>query len=32
MSCGEDVEQKINGVIKYLPIGSEKIIEEDRGS
>jgi len=32
MSCGEDVEQKINGVIKYLPIGSDKIIEEEHGS
>ena len=32
MSCGEDVEQKVNGVIKYLPIGQDRIIEEDRGS
>ena len=31
MSCGEEVEQKINGVIKYLPLGSDKI-EEKRGS
>ena len=23
MNCGLDVEQKINGVIRYLPLGSE---------
>ena len=28
MNCGADVEQKINGVIKYLPIGQDKIIED----
>ena len=27
MNCGSDVEQKINGVIKYLPIGREKVLE-----
>tara|TARA_R100001086_G_scaffold96562_1_gene48011 strand:- start:109 stop:330 length:222 start_codon:yes stop_codon:yes gene_type:complete len=27
MNCGIDVEQKINGVIKYLPIGRDKIVE-----
>jgi len=27
MSCGFDVEQKINGVIRYLPIGKETAIE-----
>ena len=27
MNCGFDVEQKINGVIKYLPLGQDKIIE-----
>ena len=27
MNCGFDVEQKINGVIKYLPLGRNKIIE-----
>ena len=32
MSCGEDVEQKINGVIKYLPIGRDRIIEKENGS
>ena len=32
MTCGEDVKQYINGVIKYLPIGQEKLIEEDHGT
>jgi hypothetical protein len=32
MSCGEDVEQKINGVIKYIPIGQDRIIEKENGS
>ena len=27
MNCGSDVEQKINGVIRYLPIGKETVIE-----
>ena len=27
MNCGFDVEQKINGVIRYLPIGKDTIIE-----
>ena len=27
MNCGCDVEQKINGVIQYLPIGKETTIE-----
>ena len=27
MNCGFDVQQKINGVIRYLPIGSEKVLE-----
>ena len=31
MQCGEEVEQKVNGVIKYLPIGSDKIVEKDHG-
>ena len=31
MTCGEDVKQRINGVIKYLPLGSDKI-EEDHGT
>ena len=32
MNCGTDVEQKINGVIKYLPLGSNKLIEEEHGT
>ena len=32
MHCGEEVEQKVNGVIKYLPIGSDKIgFEKENG-
>ena len=31
MTCGEDVKQYVNGVIKYLPLGSDKI-EEDHGT
>ena len=31
MHCGEEVEQKINGVIKYLPIGSDKLVEKEHG-
>ena len=27
MNCGFDVAQKINGVIRYLPIGKETTIE-----
>ena len=27
MGCGFDVEQKINGVIRYLPVGSDKVLE-----
>ena len=32
LTCGTNVEQKINGVIKYLPIGKDTLIEEDHGS
>ena len=33
MHCGEEVRQRINGVIKYLPLGSDKIeTEEEHGS
>ena len=32
MNCGFDVEQKINGVIRYLPIGKETTIEKEHGS
>ena len=28
MNCGFDVEQKINGVIRYLPIGKDTVIED----
>jgi len=28
MTCGEDVKQRINGVIRYLPLGSDKIEKE----
>ena len=31
MTCGTDVEQKINGVIKYLPIGKDQLIDKDHG-
>ena len=27
MNCGSDVEQKINGVIKYLPIDRDIVLE-----
>ena len=32
MTCGEEVEQKINGVIKYLPVGQYKIEEKGNGT
>ena len=32
MTCGVDVEQKVNGVIKYLPIGKELLADKDNGS
>ena len=28
MTCGEEVKQRINGVIKYFPLGSEALEEE----
>jgi len=31
MTCGEEVKQRVNGVIKYLPLGSETV-EEDYGA
>ncbi len=31
MTCGTDVEQKINGVIKYLPIGKDTLLEKENG-
>jgi len=27
MNCGFDVEQKINGVIRYLPVGRDKVLD-----
>ena len=27
MNCGFDVEQKINGVIRYLPISKDTVLE-----
>ena len=32
LNCGTSVEQKINGVIKYLPINKDTLIEEDHGT
>ena len=32
MSCGEDVRQEINGVIRYLPLGAEVIKEKEHGT
>ena len=33
MHCGEEVKQRVNGVIKYLPLGSDKIeTEEEHGT
>ena len=29
MNCGFDVEQKINGVIRYFPVGQHKILEHE---
>ena len=29
MSCGFDVEQKVNGVIRYLPVGKDKVLEHE---
>ena len=31
LTCGTDVEQKINGVIKYLHIGKDIIVEKNNG-
>ena len=31
MTCGEEVKQRINGVIRYLPLGQDTI-EEDHGT
>ena len=29
MNCGSDVEQKVNGVIRYLPVGKEILVDKD---
>ena len=29
MNCGFDVEQKVNGVIRYLPVGKDKVLEHE---
>ena len=29
MNCGFDVEQKVNGVIRYLPISKDTVIENE---
>jgi len=31
LTRGTNVEQKINGVIKYLPIGKDVLIDKDHG-
>ena len=31
LTCGTNVEQKINGVIKYLPIGRDTLLDKDHG-
>ena len=31
-NCGEEVKQEINGVIRYLPIRQDKIIEKENGT
>ena len=32
MTCGEEVQQKINGGNKYLPVGQDKLLEEEHGA
>ena len=32
MNCGFDVEQKINGVIRYLPVGKEILVDKEHGT
>jgi hypothetical protein len=27
-SCGEELEQHVNGVIKYLPISNKKVVKQ----
>jgi len=32
MTCGEEVKQRVNGVIKYLPLGGETIVDKEHGT
>ena len=32
MNCGTDVEQKVNGVIRYLPVGKEILVDKNNGT
>ena len=32
LTCGDEVRQEINGVIKYLPVGQDKLLEEEHGA
>ena len=32
VNCGEFLEQKVNGVIKYLPIGKEILVDKNNGT
>ena len=32
LTCGVDVEQKVNGVIKYLPVGKEILVDKNNGT
>ena len=32
MHCHEEVEQKVNVVIKYLPLGADSVTTEKRGT
>ena len=32
LTCGDEVRQEINGVIKYLPVGKDKLLEEEHGA
>ena len=29
MNCGFDIQQKINGVIRYLPLGKDTVLEHE---
>ena len=32
VNCGEFLEQKVNGVIKYLPMGKEILVDKNNGT